>query len=722
MKKITLVVLCLLSVFLFPVTATGSQADTLSSEYLNIINQSIMRPGMDIIREWTQRTKEAPEAYIDPIIANELSEKKLSRTATQVSLLSHLQYVPSERDQGSCGNCWNWAGQGVLGIALDVNKGIKDRLSTQFVNSCKLDRYACCGGWLEDFAKWYAGQKITVPWSNTNASFTDGNAQCQNDSSSIGCGALETNPNYEITSIEAATIDTSSTQSQAIENIKNLLAQNKAIWFGFFLPNQNDWSQFLDFWGNQNEDVLWSFDSSQGHQWSNGGGGHAVLLVGYNENAPEPYWILLNSWGAPAGRPNGLFRMKMDMKYDLFHVDGTKQEQALYFQTLNIQFGGGGPGECTYSVYPTTATFDVNGGNGSMSVNVSSNSCAWTVSKTGDWITNISSSSGNGNSTVTYEVSPNTGNQQRQGSLTLQGRTLTITQDGTIAESNLLQNAGFEEGLSNVAWTEEGYYEMIYRAPCFTLGAAECAHNGVWVAWLGGYDNAYDLLVQTIAIPSSAVSAALRFWYAIETWDRLDGVYDVLGVLVYNGQWNSVLQLSNMDWTYDWTQSNKIDLSAFIGRTITIGFLVISDGSSTTNFYIDDVEVLSGTSVQPTSPIPDIKANGHDGPITVPPATAVSISLGLKTGSFLGQNADWWVAEATPSGTFNYYNLSTGSMVPGILPTYQGPLFDLGNTQLLNSSDLTVGTHTFYFGVDLKMNGSLDMDSIYYDSVNVDVQ
>jgi len=55
------------------------------------------------------------------------------------------------------------------------------------------------------------------------------------------------------------------------------------------------------------------------------------------------------------------------------------------------------------------------------------------------------------------------------------------------------------------------------------------------------------------------------------------------------------------------------------------------------------------------------------------------------------------------------------------LPTYQGPLFRLGTTQLLNSSSLAVGTHTFYFAVDLNMNGELDMNSIYYDSVGINV-
>jgi len=122
------------------------------------------------------------------------------------------------------------------------------------------------------------------------------------------------------------------------------------------------------------------------------------------------------------------------------------------------------------------------------------------------------------------------------------------------------------------------------------------------------------------------------------------------------------------------------------------------------------------------NPYPNIVANNSSGSITVSTANSVSIAVSLTRGRYGGQNADWWVAELTPSGTFNYYNLSMGSMVPGLLPTHQGPLFSLGTTQLLNCTDLTVGTHTFYFGVDLKMNGSLDMDSIYYDSVNVIVQ
>ena len=117
----------------------------------------------------------------------------------------------------------------------------------------------------------------------------------------------------------------------------------------------------------------------------------------------------------------------------------------------------------------------------------------------------------------------------------------------------------------------------------------------------------------------------------------------------------------------------------------------------------------------------DIKADGLSGTVNYTAGSPISIEVKLCPLDYTAQNADWWVLESTPSGSTNYYNLSAGSMFPGLSPTHQGPLFNLGTTTLLNTSDLSVGTHTFYFGVDLNMNGSLDMDSIYYDWVTVNV-
>ncbi len=122
---------------------------------------------------------------------------------------------------------------------------------------------------------------------------------------------------------------------------------------------------------------------------------------------------------------------------------------------------------------------------------------------------------------------------------------------------------------------------------------------------------------------------------------------------------------------------------------------------------------------------PDIKANGSGNSITIGTSDTLSITVSISAGDFTGVNCDWWVAESAPDGWY-YYSLSTswtsaGSSYTGLSPTYQGALFDLGSYSVLNTSGLSVGTHTYYFAVDTNVNGTLDMDQIYFDSVVVNV-
>ena len=122
-------------------------------------------------------------------------------------------------------------------------------------------------------------------------------------------------------------------------------------------------------------------------------------------------------------------------------------------------------------------------------------------------------------------------------------------------------------------------------------------------------------------------------------------------------------------------------------------------------------------------PAPNIKANSENGPVFVSPGTPVSVTVSLNPGTHDAQKADWWVAESAPDG-WHHYDVIGGlwAFMPGLSVTYQGPLFNFASFELLNTSTLRVGTYTFYFGVDLNMNGSLDMGSVYYASVTVIVQ
>jgi hypothetical protein len=119
------------------------------------------------------------------------------------------------------------------------------------------------------------------------------------------------------------------------------------------------------------------------------------------------------------------------------------------------------------------------------------------------------------------------------------------------------------------------------------------------------------------------------------------------------------------------------------------------------------------------NPRPDIKVNSSDGPITVSDEDTVSIALSLDAGDVVSETADWWLVELTPAGTLNYLDLFTASFMPGFATTYQGPVFGFGSTVILNLSNLTIGSHTYYFGIDTNMNGSLDVAQLYFDSVLV---
>jgi hypothetical protein len=148
-------------------------------------------------------------------------------------------------------------------------------------------------------------------------------------------------------------------QAAAIDNLKNVLNQNKAIWIAFFVANSQDGNQFINFWSTQTETAVWNPDTYSGHTWDpNTGWGHAVLLVGYDDTDPNNrYWVILNSWDTTSGRPNGLFRMKMDMNYDdsvIGLVTPGGSGFALYFETLNVQFSGGNVVTTTTTTTTTT--------------------------------------------------------------------------------------------------------------------------------------------------------------------------------------------------------------------------------------------------------------------------------------------------------------------------------------------------------------------------------
>ncbi|CAD7774595.1 Repeat domain in Vibrio, Colwellia, Bradyrhizobium and Shewanella [Candidatus Methanoperedenaceae archaeon GB37] len=346
-----LVAALLLSVFAIGVSVSAEDENVDSQASGAEIGREypVMHPDNDTLKRWIESYNAAPR------ISTATEGFKIPAPSGAHSVLSHIDYVPSERDQGSCGNCWAWAGTGCMEVALDVENGVHDRLSIQYLNSLYYDgtgsEYACCGGWLEDLADFYTyNTTYAIPWANTNAEWQDGGTSC-GWSTTVPAATISTTPNYPITKIQEYAIETQGVgQATAIANIKSVLESDNAVWFGFVLPNDADWKDFKDFWRNEPETAIWDPGYSCGHTWIDGeGGGHAVLCVGYNDDDPDnPYWVMLNSWGTTPQRPNGLFRVRMNIDYNctFYYPPDNTDYYSLYWQMLDIDFETPSPDGC----------------------------------------------------------------------------------------------------------------------------------------------------------------------------------------------------------------------------------------------------------------------------------------------------------------------------------------------------------------------------------------
>jgi len=123
---------------------------------------------------------------------------------------------------------------------------------------------------------------------------------------------------------------------------------------------------------------------------------------------------------------------------------------------------------------------------------------------------------------------------------------------------------------------------------------------------------------------------------------------------------------------------------------------------------------------QPSSnPTPEILANGSDSPITLRQADTLTLTISLKNNGVI-DNADWWLVKETP---FGLYFFTFEGWTTDWLPGYQGPLFNLDSFEVLNmpASEFPVGTYTFYFCIDTNMDNNITWDSLYCDSIVINV-
>jgi hypothetical protein len=168
--------------------------------------------------------------------------------------------------------------------------------------------------------------------------------------------------------------------------------------------------------------------------------------------------------------------------------------------------------------------------------------------------------------------------------------------DRAATSSNVIVNPGFESGATG--WFDSG--GIISNDSRIT------PHSGSRFAWLGGYDNANDLLYQDIVIPASAQSATLQFWYSITTMETsTTSAFDQVAMDIVNPVSGATLTSlgadSNLNATSGWVQSRAFDLTAYKGSTVRLRIHATTDLSNTTSFFFDDFSLTISTPASPPS-------------------------------------------------------------------------------------------------------------------------
>ena len=312
------------------------KADNISSSSLvyQLSDYTFTHPTPSQLLRWEKIIRKMPKTPL--VFQPELTLGQDKAPGSRFSLLDKIQYCPAERNQGKCGNCWVWAGMGVLETDLAAKRGIKDRLSIQYINSLS---WGCDGGTLSNFTGILNASKKVIPWSNANAQWSDGGIW-HNDSF-VPLSSISTSYLYEIAYIVPQEVPTRDVgREQAISNIKNVLHQGKAVFFGFYLPTKDDVIAFKNFWKNQSESEVFNLDLAGGKSWNDDEGvGHGVVCVGYDDTDPDnQYWIMLNSWGDRPKRQNGLFRVNMDMNYDCSYRYQLDSIPAFFWVTFDVHY------------------------------------------------------------------------------------------------------------------------------------------------------------------------------------------------------------------------------------------------------------------------------------------------------------------------------------------------------------------------------------------------
>ena len=161
-------------------------------------------------------------------------------------------------------------------------------------------------------------------------------------------------------------------------------------------------------------------------QHAGSGGGNAGVDVTAPGGCPwtavsRATWITITSGAAGSGSGRVAYAVATNTGHGA--RTGT---MTIAGQTFTVTQDGA-PNSCSYSISPNRRNIGAAGGAGAVTVKAPTG-CDWTAQSHAGWITITSADSGSGGGTLTYAVAPNTSGVNRQGIVTIAGRTFTVKQ------------------------------------------------------------------------------------------------------------------------------------------------------------------------------------------------------------------------------------------------------------------------------------------------------
>jgi len=166
-----------------------------------------------------------------------------------------------------------------------------------------------------------------------------------------------------------------------------------------------------------------------------------------------------------------------------------------------------------------------------------------------------------------------------------------------------------------------------------------------------------------------------------------------------------------------WSQGSKLlasdgNKNDGFGMDVAISGNVSLVGAAYSN---SDVAYIHDATMAPA--VPDIKADGGDGPLSVPSTQAVTLTLSLDPGD-LSAKHDYWVgAVLNGSSLFCWTLPGTWVACPGFVPVraYSGSLVGLNN-YAFHQGTIPTGTWSFAFAVDIRQD---KYEGTYKDTIQI---